>query len=75
MTIDPKHARQTEQCHRCRRTPILAKRRDRGGWRALYWCPHCEGPAYAGDSFAHVHEQHLDGLPAVVSNDKQGSLF
>lgn len=69
------HARQNEVCDRCSRKPTLARRQDAAGWRAIYWCFSCEKAAFGGDSFVHVAPEHLDLLPVVAVDNRQGSLF
>lgn len=67
-------ARREGVCMHCPRTPLLAKRRDSSGERALYWCESCERPAFGGDSFVSVPPGVLAKLP-LVGEPRQRSLL
>ena len=68
-------AKRLEKCWRCLRAPLLGRRKDGTGWRAIYWCPICECPAFGGDSFTRVHPEHAETLPIINDSPKQGSLL
>lgn len=61
-------ARESKKCRNCGTRPIIAKRLDGTGWRAVAWCPKCEHVAYGGDSFVPLASEFVDLLPiAAVS--------
>jgi hypothetical protein len=62
-------------CGHCQSVAVLSRRKDLGGWRALWWCVRCQHVAFGGDSFVRVTPQELALLPIVDTSDKQGSLF
>ena len=68
-------AKRLAKCWRCLGAPLLGRRKDALGWRAIYWCPMCEGPAFGGASFAHVHPNQVESLVVIDDSSKQGSLF
>lgn len=73
MAIDPADARRLRICCRCKNAAVLSRRLDGAGWRALYWCPQCSRPAYAGDSFVRIAPNELEALPVVTA--RQGTLL
>lgn len=67
-------ARREDVCMHCNRKPILARRKDATGERALYWCESCERPSFGGDSFVAVPMRVLFTLP-LVGEPRQRSLL
>ncbi len=68
-------ARRRDRCFWCQLKPILAKRKDSGGWRALYWCTNCRRIAFGGCSFVRVPPEVFDRLPLIEEVPAQGKLW